>query len=344
MKDDMKSIYYFLTFFLFLIVSCTQKSNYQTENVYYAKRIKSYSLDSAFYGPREICCTDSFIIIYDYNAEKMYSVFQKRNMNRIFSFGNKGDGPTDYIFPESLKSNATGFYIFDRSLGKINELLLFPDRKPIHSYAKRSASFIGLNNLIQTNDSSYVALSYSNDYRYVVVKNDSLFPSLIDYPNDGIMSSKVQKSLSYQGRLLKHPCDDKFVFVSFYGRIMEILRLTESKELDIIFSSYKIFPQYIPKDGGGANITDNNITGVLTASVSEQYIYLLYSGKERKEDKRNFSNKIEIYDWEGTFIKCIVTDEELSGFCVDNDNVIYGLSYDENSKDDGCKLIVYDIM
>lgn len=339
----MKNFYYLLVIHLFLIVSCTQKNNNQTENISYAERIKSYTLDSSFYGPREIQCTDSNVIIYDYNSKKMYSVFQKKNMNKIFSFGSKGDGPNDYIFPEALKKNARGFYIFDRSLGKINELLLYPNKEPIHSYVKRSALFLGLNNLIQTNDSSYVALSYSNDYRYVVVRNDSLFPALIDYPNDEIMSSKIQKSLSYQGRLVKHPHDDRFVFVSFYGRIMEILRLTENKELEITFSSYKIFPQYMPKDGEGANITDNNITGVLTASVSERYIYLLYSGKKRKEDKRNFSNKIEVYDWEGTFIKSIVTDEELSGFCVDNDKVIYGLSYDENSMDDCCKLIVYDI-
>lgn len=342
-SGDMKGMYYLLALISFLIVSCTQKSNCQMENVFRAERIKSYTLDSVFYGPREIHCTDSFIIIHDYNAEKMYSVFQKGNMHRIFSFGSKGDGPNDYIFPESLKSNATGFYIFDRSIGKINELTLFPDKEPIHSYVKRSASFLGLNNLIQTNDSSYVALSYSDDYRYVIVKNDSLFPSLIDYPDDGIMSSKVQKSMSYQGRLVKHPHDDKFVFVSFYGRIMEILQLTGSKELDIVFSSYKIFPQYIPAEGGVANVTDDNTTGVLAVSVSERYIYLLYSGKKRKEKNRNFSNRIEVYDWEGAFIRCIMTDEELSGFCVDSDNVVYGLSYNEDNMDDDCKLMVYDI-
>lgn len=327
------------------MVSCTSNKKPESDRVYHAEKVSTYRLDSTFYVPRMIHSIDSFLVIGDLKAEKLYSVFRLGDMNKIFSFGAKGTGPNEYIFSDGLRRTQSGFYVFDRALLKINELTFSPNQLPTYSYVRITPSFAGLYNLIQTADSSYVALSFSEDYRYVVVKNDSVYPSSIDYPDDGINCSRVSKSLVYQGNLQKHPRYDKFVFVSYYGQIMEILQLTESGTLEMVSSFNKIYPQYVPSESVGFNFMDKNMTGCLSLSVTENYIYQLYSGKEKTDSGRNFSDKVLVYDWEGNLVRTLLFEEELSGFCVnDDDTAIYGLAYDEDAAEDACFLFVYDIV
>lgn len=195
--------------------------------------------------------------------------------------------------------------------------------------------------MIPVNDSLCVALSYGDKARYVVLKNDSLYSSSINYPDDGIAASNIKKSLVYQGLLLKHPSMNKFVFSSYYGKILEILELDENEDLNLIYSSYEIFPQYVPNENSSTEMLDENLTGFLTASVSNEYIYLLYSGMTKKDKNRNLSAKIEVYDWGGNMLRTILLDTLLSEFCVNIDNkILYGISMDEM---DNYDLVLYDI-
>ena len=325
---------------ILFLFSCVDKKGNGIEKSFYPQRIKSFSLDN-MYVPRDICCLDSFLIINDYGNEDIYSVFKTENMFPIYSFGNRGEGPKDYIFPEKMKILEDGVHIFDRALAKFNKFCFNINNEPCHSFVKKDALLVGLNNVIPVNDSLCVALSYGDKARYVVLKNDSLYSSSINYPDDGIAASNIKKSLVYQGLLLKHPSMNKFVFSSYYGKILEILELDENEDLNLIYSSYEIFPQYVPNENSSTEMLDENLTGFLTASVSNEYIYLLYSGMTKKDKNRNLSAKIEVYDWGGNMLRTILLDTLLSEFCVNIDNkILYGISMDEM---DNYDLVLYDI-
>ena len=74
-----------------------------------------------------------------------------------------------------------------------------------------------------------IGLTYLDTARLVMVNNEILYPSKLEYPIDGIIAPMRQKALVYQGNLLKHPSKDEFVYVSLYGKILEFTNWIELK-------------------------------------------------------------------------------------------------------------------
>ena len=145
---------------------------------------------------------------------------------------------------------------------------------------------------------------------------------------------------------MKHPLKDEFVYASLYGKIVEFYKLdrTENKIWSSVCKNF-IFPQYTPVEDNSeieSNFTVDNITGYIYACVSDEYVFLLYSGKTVRDSRKNFSNQIEVYNWGGDLVKILMIDEDLSAFCVDSKNrMIYGVTYSE--EDEKALLLGYEI-
>lgn len=278
--------------FFFLIVACNNRKSENKEilNEMYLKSSVIYELQNMLI-PRDIVYRDSLFIIGDRGKNSMYSVFRQTstNLNLVDSFGTKGQGPGEFIFPESMRLMPNQVAIFDRSLIRLSETA-FPLLDTIKMDLVTNTSFVGLNNIWKLEDDLFVGLTYSDTTRVVVLNKGSLYPSKIGYPDDGMKAPMRQKSLIYQGNLLKHPSRDEFVYSSLYGRIIEFYELDRAKnELTRKIGKNIIFPQYTPmKDSNeiGANFTKDNVTGYLHSCVSDEYVYLLYSGKTIKDSRK----------------------------------------------------------
>jgi hypothetical protein len=73
----------------------------------------------------------------------------------------------------------------------------------------------------------------------------------------------------------------------------------------------------------------DNKYGCLSTSVSDNFIYILFSGKTMKENAL-YSNTVLVYDWEGNPIKVLELDQQLNLISVSqNDEYLVG------SVDDG---------
>lgn len=334
-----------IIFLFFGVVSCENQKN--DKNIVYLEKEAEYSLGSSFFIPRDICLLDSFLLIRDNGNSHFFSAFLKKDMEDIVAtYGQRGVGPNEYIFPEIMRKKDNIIYVFDRALGRIGQIEIMQGKRDLNHFSYSENTLLaGLNNLNIINDSTFVGLTYANKSRYVVLCGDSLYNQGINYPKDGCDASDAQKSLVYQGILLKHPLDNRFVFTSQYGKILEILQL-KNNELNLLFSRNEIYPQYKPIDNAleiTANFTPNNITGCLCAVVSCKYIYILTSGKTIKDANKNFSNLIEVYDWEANYIKSIMTEDKLSSFCIDEtEMMLYGITYDE-SEDIEPRVLLYKL-
>lgn len=333
----MKTINYIVAFiFLFLIMSCGNKKK-ESENGIHIKANVSYILDNMFI-PRDIAYRDSFFIIGDRGNNMIYSVFkQEPTALELFdTFGEIGQGPGEFIFPESMRLMSGKIAVFDRSLIRLSEIS-FPPLDTMNISSIKNKSFAGLNNVLRVDDSLFVGLTYLNTARFMVLNDGILYPSGLEYPDDGIMAPMRQKALVYQGNLLKHPSKDEFVYASLYGKIVEFYKLdrVENKMYSSV-SKNLIFPQYTPVEDRSeieSNFTVNNVTGYIYACVSDEYVFLLYSGKTVKDSRKNFSNQIEVYNWNGDLVKVLILDEDLSAFCVDSKNkMIYGVTYSEETE------------
>ena len=342
----MKMINYIVAFmFLFLITSCGNKKN-ESENGIHIKANVSYMLYDTFI-PRDIGYCDSFFMIGDRGNDMIYSVIKQKMtaLELINTFGEVGQGPGEFIFPESMRFMPDKIAVFDRSLIRLSEIS-FPPLDTMNISSITDKCFVGLNNVLRVDDSLFVGLTYLDTARLMVVNDGALYPSELGYPDDGIVAPMRQKALAYQGNLLKHPLKDEFVYASLYGKIVEFYKLdrTENKIWSSVCKNF-IFPQYTPVEDNSeieSNFTVDNITGYIYACVSDEYVFLLYSGKTVRDSRKNFSNQIEVYNWGGDLVKILMIDEDLSAFCVDSKNrMIYGVTYSE--EDEKALLLGYEI-
>ncbi len=88
------------------------------------------------------------------------------------------------------------------------------------------------------------------------------------------------------------------------------------------------------KDDWGKDIaynTEKTRSAFLNASVTEKYIYLLYSGKNKKADKYFYGEYIYVFDWNGNPIKKLTLDKSVLCIAVSQDDkVLY--TFDEASR------------
>ena len=105
----MKKIIFSILVLIFFTSSCTQeKIQYTGINIPLKKELKGSVLNTTFIfsSPQEMIIVDSLLIVHDsYNRDTCFHIFNKINGKHIGSFGNKGRGPGEVIFPSSLNYN-----------------------------------------------------------------------------------------------------------------------------------------------------------------------------------------------------------------------------------------------
>ena len=168
----MKMINYIVAFmFLFLITSCGNKKN-ESENGIHIKANVSYMLDDMFI-PRDIAYCDSFFMIGDRGNDMIYSVFKQKMtaLELINTFGEVGQGPGEFIFPESMRFMPGKIAVFDRSLIRLSEIS-FPPLATMNISSITDKCFVGLNNVLRVDDSLFVGLTYLDTARLMVVNDE----------------------------------------------------------------------------------------------------------------------------------------------------------------------------
>lgn len=319
-------------YILFLFVlSCNTNHTNHWENKTHNLEGKTITLNHYFYTPRDICIKDSIIFIKDYGSDTIFYAYNiyENPAKLLNSFGTKGEGPYEYMFPSPLRIIKNNICFFDRSLLKYQTIDL--SNKNIHS---EKVSSLGFNNIIKINDSTYVGDGFFHDSRFKLLKKDSCSNLSIHYPNDNIECSSIQKSLAYQGNIIQQPNGYKFVYVSTYGGIIEIYQIEEN-DINLLYNRNYHFPQYTPYDHSqnevDANFKADNIKGGLSTYATDKFIYILYSGKTLSDPDHNYSNTVYVLDWNGNEVYKYVLDQNLSCICIDcNDQFLYGIYYNEN--------------
>jgi hypothetical protein len=326
---------------------------YQTEAVW---KEKTQAIQGQIIEPelnillsREIQMIDSLIIINAANTEPLYHIYRltKNNqLEQLSTFGTMGEGPNEFIFNTAMNIGENKISIFDKSLLRnyIIDLYSLSNNTKIQmktEYLNNSSSF---NKLIAIEDNIYFGNGTFERGMFAFYHHDSLIYTDVPYPEDGIDASNEQKGMVYQGCLVKQLRGNRFVYGGYYGHILEIFSI-DGFSLKRIFSDIYEFPQYGMKQSGTfleANYKNNNRTGFFSISTTQEYIYALYSGKKRGDDRIDYANIVYIYDWDGNRIKKCIMDKDVSGICVDKNNKkIYGLYTDPN--DDNLKIVCYSL-
>jgi hypothetical protein len=154
------------------------------------------------------------------------------------------------------------------------------------------------------------------------------FGTFFKFDKDVPFSAFKDAYLSY---IYKHPTKNKVVLPYRYTDLIEIFDLDMNKSIAISGpEQFDVEWQVMTFDSGSVmRKTPNTRKAFLSASVTNQYIYALFSGHSRVEEHWSDGKYIYVYDWNGTPIKKIVLDRYVSTLAISSDNkTLY--SFDEN--------------
>lgn len=339
----MRKIFLFLVVMILYIGGCNT-SKPEDQNLFPLKDnliCEKINIDlNTLASPAKMLTVDSFLIVLDFNHKHFFNVFSLNSFTHLFSFGAKGRGPGEIGHANCLFKLENGFGIFDIDKQQIliynmdslvpNPQTYIPGNKKMPSLKE---TIYRISPLI---DIGFVASGGGGftEKRYCFIQKDSsykfsTYPEVAEnnYPPEAL-------PLIYQGDIVGHPSLSKFVSVSSKTPLIEFYSFSNGK-FDLIKRHQYYYPSVVPQ------ITDSyravgslpdNIYGFRDIEATEDYVYVLYSGRTSEEfnDRCFYGNKILVYDWNGKIIKVLESNIDIATFTINKQNRMFGFSYYPN--------------
>ena len=329
---------------IFFLFSCqTTKNKTPYENFQEINEIKAEPIELNQKIDRVLFIENinNYLVILDpFNNNNTLKLIDPSTNSIIKSFGKKGRGPGEFISPSSLtkiENQSNSFELYDINLRKIIEYSIdsvinsknyFPNFKK--NFSQPTGSLTGVISL----DSVYVGIGIFEQGKYLLIDKKNLIKSYeLNYPEDKSRkdSKNKHKAMAYQGKIVKRPKHNEFVFASSNCDYLEICKydngeLTEVKEAITYHPKYTIQTK---AKGFGIQWDADNPNGYVDMRVSENYIFALYSGRTFNEYKFDvaYGEHLLVYDWKGNPIKYFKLDTPLQ--CISSPNInneIFGIA------------------
>lgn len=317
-----------LTIVIFTSCTSTHSTEYEWMNV---DSLHSISLqpDSSMVGCYKITLIDSTtIVLHDLYAQKnkhyrCYNI-SKDSLIWMGDFLNLGRGPMEalqsvimvdenkylYIFtsPQSVQIQSIYQVPIDETISNVFNTTMYntisvPSNNSISAICPiDSANF--LVSQIHNNNSMFSCFD---------IKDSIIVDLQLNYPDDGSSASYYTKSMIYSGAILKHSEKSRFVYSSFYGNYVMIFDIINGKieNIKTIFNKYPVYE--INPDGSSFTSLPESLKG-MNVCISNKYIYLL------NKYNKNRGNEVMVFNWEGTPIRKLILDKDVSYIAVDNSN------------------------
>ena len=192
-----------------------------------------------------------------------------------------------------------------------------------------------------TKHNSLFSLSYKGrDYFYRGLN--------LPYPADKNNTDLLLKRFLFKGKLIKHSGRSTFLYSSEFFKYVIVFDLEKEEIRNIRYIS-DVQPDYKPVSGNPYHLftfNKNAEDGCKVIFPTESYIYIGYNNMtwEDINNKVQFKgypdsyfDRINVFDWEGNFVKRLVLDKPVRRFAVDAaDKYLYASSIDltqENQPD-----------
>lgn len=265
-------------------------------------------IDSISLNPKKICIVDSFLIVNNLKTSPLLDLYNLREMKYICSFGQKGNGPNEFLDVKKV-SNIPGtkiigvFSIVSQKITFINldSLVLkksFGSLKPV---SFRQLSY-NIHDFELLSDSTFLCHGYYPDCRLKIINSEGLLiktlGKLPDVKGELNRLSKEELAMAYYG-----------VLGSDYERKIFLIGSLLAQQVEIFKGS-----QHLTSIGAEVPLPEGSIEGH-TFQFSEKsketydkvcannkYIFLHYSGNSMEEISLNKIDTgffIHVFDWYG---------------------------------------------
>ena len=290
---------------------------------------------------------DSLLLLRDKYNGYIFNLIDLKTEKMLFRFGRIGKGPGEFsghaVHTDVLQRNSRTIGAFDRNTGKYSEIaidsmILNKNYVPNQQMGRFSLKYSSLHAI---NDSLFVGIGHF-DHRYAVSDaRQKIVQEIHDYPFLQHLNSKAslrEIAMASQGKICARPQGRRLVLATYRAANLEIGEVSNTSIAKIknIYTSPPLFEGSEQGNSVSVNYAEDGKFGYQDITVTEKYIYALYSGKTIKAyGYRGIyqGNTVLVFDWDGNPVTIVKLDREISALAVNRDNsTMFGFSSDKEFK------------
>lgn len=341
--SNMKISICIILVFTFL-TSCSQAIvEYKELEVKNTDSLESKSLNDTFtFGyANKILVYDSLLIVYDEMQENKVLFFHKETGEYLESLGRLGQGPGELLTPNSisvnLKTGILSIYDYARSKVIAYNLPEFINKDSKHwSYIDLPEYEIRPKEVISVGANDFIALH--GKPRFTKSREGRILTSYDEFPLLPETEDDEQAKRMYfltQSLFSASPDGRKIVTATTLGGIMQIF---DSKDSSISMKAENfIYQPVFSVRKGQIETFPETVYGFACLQATDKYIYATLHGVA---NPTVYPNVIYVFDWNGTPVKKLYSDQQICFFHVDEpEGKVYAVVL---GKDNEQKLMYFE--
>lgn len=279
---------------------------------------------------------DSSLLIYDHLADSLFLLVDLADNNRIYRFGQRGQGANDFlqVFSFCRTESDSVIGVYDAYRHHLRELNLHQVKKMPAAFPVLAEDTILSFKLFSTKYGDYLGTGFYGKGILSLAQKGQGTRFYFEYPYRDKKEKEITnqlRALAYQGEWCVSPSLDKCLYAVRNAPIIMIFSVTETgveKKYEWIAG----YPEYKPEKNesySAAPMSADNKLSFISAYVTDKFIYLAYSGKSIREAQTDAFQTNVIYQlsWDGKPVRKLELDFMISKFCVtDDDKCMYAMA------------------
>lgn len=334
---------------LVVIITFSCKTNYQ-EPVKLFENTKSLE-DKVFFSEEDILnkplqiinIGDQLLILDKFEIDEVSKIFMAINSESgkvQNNFGRIGRGPQEFLFPSFLskihhQSNVFGIYNAQLFTFSIGDLESIESEKNVFIQSVYPEFDTRFSKITPVNSHEFIGSGFFKEGRYAIADTTGKIKDIFGtYPFEKKHElPRRVLGMAYQSIMEKHPQKPIFCSVTSRSANLEIFRYQNGKFE--VLKKVNSFPAKFENNSGNnrlsVSLETENKMGYMDMTVTNDSIYLLYSGKTMDQNYR-YADDILVFNWEGEPIIHYKVNSKLKKIAINNENELYGITKSANNE------------
>lgn len=298
-------------------------------------------------APQQLLVVDTLLIINnqfeDENETYFYGVYNRNSGLFYQLFGREGRGPDEFLdnsYMFRAPNGSSNIIINNRRLFSLSEISL---ERVLSNSSKITVDHVDELNtsyslVSKIGDDLLFGTGFFSDGRFALSDGSGdLINMSLNYPFEDNFDDITKRDLgmAYQSSFSLHPTKPFIAVANFTAGNLDILHV-ENEMIEEINQIHSYPPKFENQSSGtqiSVTFDADNKRGYYDIDVTEEYIYTLYSGRDRTAPNQSTGNKIFVFDWNGNPIKQLNLDVEVSRLAVSQNNeTLYAVANDDNNE------------
>lgn len=323
-------MFYLLLILSFFILSCQTSEDVKIISITHSE---IFNDEEEIGTPRDIMVNDSLVIVVDKYTP--FIIYDRRTSEHLANKGEYGSGPLEFNRIEQLTSYKNKLYTYDMMKSMLYEVFFLIEDTVCYSIRPIwEEQLYNTTTVLPNCDNKFLCLGIYEDNQIKLMDDKGcVMESLFEYPyrdeNEKKLSN-LNRFLAYQGCAVNSPNGTNFIHACSSCNYITAFSMIDSKlHKKEKINSYPTYKIENKEDLHSTPFSAHSPMGYMDVSATDEYIYLLYSGKSYAKHNNDVfcGNIVKIYNWDLEYICELHLDLSTYNICATEDNqLLYTVS------------------